>query len=555
MTQSEITRIVQELVEASELSAALESLEAYLRKSKVENETLNSLILLKSRNQQNDKDFKLNNILTKEDFDTERNRIQLALLGFLEEIPAISEVNKEELAELLKQNKLQQKKIGKILYSIPNEMQVSKAFTCIIRIGTETIDKELLMEDIADTNITHIENLPRISEVMKVNLCEIGSSNFEIISLNSQAEQVITEGEYTEWKFRVKPLLAGEHTLFLQVSVIEIIPNFGERRKDIKVLEKIITVVTAPVEEKKPVFEASNNSFVPLISRGSEQPKMEEAVESEEKSVIDESDNTKGIEPRPTNIKKPIGVLGILGGLKIGTWAAASSVLIGVLLGTFYINLPKDIKHDDVIVQKQDSLKDIKNIGIDTINPKQVALQDSLKQLKQVAFQDSINAIKSTVKHPIPKQNPKNPKQKNINLPKENSTPNSPSNSNKAINNTILPTETTNATKTETKPATSTFVPPVRVLPEAKNINKIRRKVSYPTELEKSGKEGEVLCSVYVDENGKYIKHTIISSPDPLFTAAVEKHIMELKFEPAKQNDKPVKCWVNVPFRFSVKDK
>lgn len=422
MTQSEITRIVQELLETSELSAALECLEAYLRKCTLDNQALNNLIILKSRNQQNDKDYKLNNILTKEDFDTERNRIQLTLLSFLEEIPAISEVNKEELAELLKQNKLQQKKIGKILYSIPNEMQVHKAFTCIIRIGTETVDNELLMEDIADTNITHIENLPRISEVMKVNLCEIGSSNFEIISLNSQAEQVITAGEYTEWKFRVKPLLAGEHTLVLQVSVIEIVPNFGERRKDIKVLEKIITVVTAPIVEKKPVFEASNNNFVPLINSLSEQPKMEESPVSEEKSVIEEAYPTKAIEPSKTApIEKPNRAF------KMGTWPAVASVVIGVLLATFWFNLPNNRDSDDILVQKkQDSLKDVKNIAYieDSLNQlRQVALQDSMAQLRQVALQDSAKAIKNTAKSQTPNLKPKKSKKiklKNKPLPKRN---------------------------------------------------------------------------------------------------------------------------------------
>ena len=125
------------------------------------------------------------------------------------------------------------KKQGKILYYIPGMMQVEKWTRCTIRLAWEEL---LLSEGLKIPEEGRMIESIRLGNVMQVSLEESQSGqNFEINALNN-TEQFISEDEFTEWLFDVKPHKEGTFTLILRVTLIQIIEGF-ERKKDI-VLER-----------------------------------------------------------------------------------------------------------------------------------------------------------------------------------------------------------------------------------------------------------------------------------------------------------------------------
>ncbi|UZD22612.1 toll/interleukin-1 receptor domain-containing protein [Algoriphagus halophytocola] len=149
-------------------------------------------------------------------------------------------------------------KYGKVLYHIPDTMQIQEWTRCIVRLAWN----ELLLEDNLqipkDEKV--IENI-RLGKVMQVCIEEgRDEENFEISSLSSK-EQLIFEDDYTEWLFDVKPKSEGVFTLVLRVTLLQIIEGFGERKKDI-VLERNVTTKTfAP--EALPSFDDSLEELIP----------------------------------------------------------------------------------------------------------------------------------------------------------------------------------------------------------------------------------------------------------------------------------------------------
>ncbi|WP_057937459.1 toll/interleukin-1 receptor domain-containing protein [Algoriphagus resistens] len=139
---------------------------------------------------------------------------------------------------------------GKILYHIPELMQVHEWTRCIVRLAwdefllTENLripDKEKIIEDI------------RLGQVMQVSLEEgRDSGSFEIKELSS-TEQLILSEDFTEWLFDVKAIREGTFTLMLRVTLLQIIEGFGPRKKDLVLERKVTTKALAP--EALPVFE------------------------------------------------------------------------------------------------------------------------------------------------------------------------------------------------------------------------------------------------------------------------------------------------------------
>lgn len=543
MTKAEISQFVEELLELSELSVALEVLEAYLDKAEAAEEAKNTLVLLQSRNHSNEKDFKLSNTLTKEQFDTERNKILLAVMDLLKELPENATLSRQQAEALAVEVRNKQKQLGKILYSIPNQMQVQKSFTCIVRIASNKIDMSLLEEGIDMSQNTNVENLPRISEVMRVSLSEAGTSNFEITPLNSQAEQLIVPDEYTEWRFRVKPLAAGSHLLLLQVSVIEIVPGFGERKKDIKVLEKDIEVLTTEVEEPQAQFEVAKETILPFDTQQHESP-------------------------NPQNQTKRGGKAAGIGLASILTMSVVFAALVGGGLGYLRYTdnseaeekqrldslmlIEKTRKKEDstrnAILKVVELLPTLDTVGVDTLPRPQIEEQKIEENDKR----------ESPTRIPKPPATKRTPPKKKTGV--STSTPPQPERPQPPISTSVPPRTTTapSSPSTVREPVRKQPEPPLAAqyekLPQAKNINRIRRRMDYPKRLLATGKEGEVLCAVRVDEDGKYMEHSILKSSDPLFTAEVEKYIKDLKFKPAQKDGKPVACWISIPFKFSVKD-
>jgi protein TonB len=88
--------------------------------------------------------------------------------------------------------------------------------------------------------------------------------------------------------------------------------------------------------------------------------------------------------------------------------------------------------------------------------------------------------------------------------------------------------------------------------PQPVNMDDIKKRIGYPPAAREAGIEGTVLVRVLVDEKGNYVKHIVLQSPHPLLQKAVEKELPSLKFTPGIQAGKPIRVWVNIPFRFAL---
>lgn len=96
----------------------------------------------------------------------------------------------------------------------------------------------------------------------------------------------------------------------------------------------------------------------------------------------------------------------------------------------------------------------------------------------------------------------------------------------------------------------------VEKAPVAVNLGSVKGSMRYPEIARQSGIEGRVVAKVLVGTNGSVLKVGGISGPE-VFRDEVSDKVMNLQFTPALQSGQPVKCWVSVPFSFtlSAKDK
>lgn len=101
------------------------------------------------------------------------------------------------------------------------------------------------------------------------------------------------------------------------------------------------------------------------------------------------------------------------------------------------------------------------------------------------------------------------------------------------------------------EPDISAFVS-VEEVPQAVNLGAVQKAIGYPESAVLSRIEGMVVLRILVDEKGKYVKHKVMNEGHPLLSKAVETHIHKLSFTPAIQANRPMKFWVNVPFRFKL---
>lgn len=160
------------------------------------------------------------------------------------------------------------KKMGKVLYHIPGMMQVEKWTRCTIRLAWEEL---LLSEGLKIPVEEQVIESIRLGNVMQVSLEESrNGENFEINALNN-TEQFISEDEYTEWLFDVKPHKEGIFTLILRVTLIQIIEGF-ERKKDIVLERNVKTESFVPAALAK--FEVAEDGLPsPEIKKEGKGPK------------------------------------------------------------------------------------------------------------------------------------------------------------------------------------------------------------------------------------------------------------------------------------------
>lgn len=73
----------------------------------------------------------------------------------------------------------------------------------------------------------------------------------------------------------------------------------------------------------------------------------------------------------------------------------------------------------------------------------------------------------------------------------------------------------------------------------------------YPEAARRAGIGGTVFIRALVDKTGKVSKAEVLKGPAELHQAALDA-ALKTKFKPAKQNDMPVSCWVQMSFRFQL---
>ncbi|MEP6949918.1 MAG: toll/interleukin-1 receptor domain-containing protein [Ginsengibacter sp.] len=145
---------------------------------------------------------------------------------------------------------------GKILYDIPDGMIVNSQNKCIVRIGE---NEAIVKDDDTFGNAVKIEYVP-ISRVMNVELIDIAAPPHFSIKTIISTEQEVESGSYTEWLFWVTPLVEGNFSLLLKVSVIKIIDG-KERKKDL-VFEKPVNITSQPAIAPLPIIGAPSQNLL-----------------------------------------------------------------------------------------------------------------------------------------------------------------------------------------------------------------------------------------------------------------------------------------------------
>ncbi|MEK7250469.1 MAG: energy transducer TonB, partial [Bacteroidota bacterium] len=92
-------------------------------------------------------------------------------------------------------------------------------------------------------------------------------------------------------------------------------------------------------------------------------------------------------------------------------------------------------------------------------------------------------------------------------------------------------------------------------IPVEKQPQIVKRVIpKYPDMAIRAGLEGTVWVKILVDKDGMPKKAVVIKSTAELFNDEAVKAAMGFVFTPAVMNNGPVKVWVSIPFKFTLKD-
>ena len=92
-------------------------------------------------------------------------------------------------------------------------------------------------------------------------------------------------------------------------------------------------------------------------------------------------------------------------------------------------------------------------------------------------------------------------------------------------------------------------------IPVEKQPQIVKRVIpKYPDMAIRAGLEGTVWVKILVDKDGMPKKAVVIKSTAELFNDEAVKAAMGFIFTPAVMNNGPVKVWVSIPFKFTLKD-
>ncbi len=215
---------------------------------------LNDATLLKSRFLNAKNDCIVKGIMLQDDYNRTNAQVNYAILELLEQL---------EKTTIISSKGSNDKSSGRILHNIPGTMSLGRENRCIVRIAYDDVT---LTRDFDVTKDTVIESV-RIAEVMGVELLDFNETPAFQIRTVTEEEQFVASDDYTQWIFKVKPLIEGKFPLTLKVAVIEEIDG-KERKRDI-VLEKEVFIISqleepaqaparAAVSNDKIAFEETN---------------------------------------------------------------------------------------------------------------------------------------------------------------------------------------------------------------------------------------------------------------------------------------------------------
>lgn len=125
--------------------------------------------------------------------------------------------------------------VGKIMFNPPTQMKAFESERIEARISQNI--KEDLVKGLKGRGIPQIEDI-HVGAVMTTKLM---GKDFNIESL-SEEEQMVSSSGFTQWDWNVTPLKSGKRILCLSVSVSIYLDEFGEKKKSLPVMEKVITV-------------------------------------------------------------------------------------------------------------------------------------------------------------------------------------------------------------------------------------------------------------------------------------------------------------------------
>lgn len=85
------------------------------------------------------------------------------------------------------------------------------------------------------------------------------------------------------------------------------------------------------------------------------------------------------------------------------------------------------------------------------------------------------------------------------------------------------------------------------------DFNELSKKIVYPEEARKAGKEGKVFVRAYVNVKGEIEKVKIEKSDNNIFDKAAITAVKNTKFNPGIKDKKPVASWITIPINFKLK--
>ncbi|MBX7047504.1 MAG: energy transducer TonB [Ignavibacteria bacterium] len=92
------------------------------------------------------------------------------------------------------------------------------------------------------------------------------------------------------------------------------------------------------------------------------------------------------------------------------------------------------------------------------------------------------------------------------------------------------------------------------ISPKALNLIEIKKEILYPDSAKKNKIEGEVKVRLAIDKYGA-VQKIIEMNGLHIFYEEVKKACYKLKFSPLYQDNRPIDCYVNVPFKFTISEK